>query len=113
MAEESKGRPLLSEAAAVEVLAYLVTAARTQIDEAAEYAPLRLMTAAQKLADSIGADASAPVRALIAAIATMPVTAVPRSDRAAYVARVDEICACCNCCARSRPAWLRGRWRRW
>lgn len=98
MAEESAGRQLLSEAAAVEVLAYLVTAARTQIDEAAEYAPLRLMTAAQKLADSISADASAPVRALIAAIATMPVTAVPRSDRDAYVARVDEICVAAADC---------------
>jgi hypothetical protein len=41
MAEEGAGRQLLSEAATVEVLAYLVTAARTQIDEAAEYAPLR------------------------------------------------------------------------
>jgi hypothetical protein len=98
MTEERAGRQLLSEAAAVEVLAYLVTAARTQIDEAAEYAPLRLMTAAQKLADGLSADASAPVRALIAAIAMLPVTAVPRSDRDAYIARVDEICVAAADC---------------
>ncbi len=35
----------ISEAKALEVLAYLVTAARTQLDEAAEYGPLRMMTA--------------------------------------------------------------------
>ena len=86
------GDPLvLSEAAAVEVLAYLVTAARTQLDEAAEYAPLRLMTAAQRLADGIADRASAPVRDLIAAIGTLPPTAVP-ADRDAYVDRIDQVC---------------------
>ena len=85
------GDPLvLSETAAVEVLAYLVTAARTQLDEAAEYAPLRLMTAAQRLADGIAGRASAPVRELVAAVGTLPPTAVP-ADRDAYVDRVDQV----------------------
>lgn len=82
----------ISEAQAVEVLAYLVTAARTQIDEAAEYAPLRLMTAAARLAEVLEGNASEPVRQLIAAVGTMPTTAVPRADREAYVARVDAVC---------------------
>ena len=41
---------MLDEGEAVELLAYLVTAARTQLDEAAEYAPMRLLTAAARLA---------------------------------------------------------------
>lgn len=83
---------VLSEAASVEVLAYLITAARTQLDEAAEYAPLRLMTAARKLADAIEPQASEPVRRLTAALEQVPLTAVPRGDREAYIERVDAIC---------------------
>jgi hypothetical protein len=85
------GPNVLSEAAAVEVLAYLITAARTQLDEAAEYAPLRLLTAAQRLAGHLAPDASPPVRRVIAALDSMPPTATPR-DRDAYTAKVDEIC---------------------
>ena len=83
---------VLSEGAAVEVLAYLITAARTQLDEAAEYAPLRLMTAARKLADAIGPRASEPVQRLIAVLDELPLTAVPRVDREAYTERIDALC---------------------
>ena len=41
---------VLTEDEALELLAFLVTAARTQLDEAAEYGPLRLLTAAGRLA---------------------------------------------------------------
>jgi nitroreductase len=85
------GPDVLSEAAAVEVLAYLITAARTQLDEAAEYAPLRLLTAAHRLAGHMAPHASTPVRQLIATLDSMPPTATPR-DRDAYIAKVDEIC---------------------
>jgi nitroreductase len=85
------GPNALSKAAAVEVLAYLITAARTQLDEAAEYAPLRLLTAAQRLAGHLAPHASPPVRRVIAALDSMPPTATPR-DRDAYTAKVDEIC---------------------
>jgi Family of unknown function (DUF6092) len=37
---------VLTEDEALELLAFLVTAARTQLDEAAEYGSLRLLTAA-------------------------------------------------------------------
>ncbi len=40
---------VLNEDEALELLAYLITAARTQVDEAAEYGPLRLLTAARRL----------------------------------------------------------------
>lgn len=84
---------VLSEAAAVEILGYLITAARTQLDEAAEYAPLRLITAARKLADAIGPQATDSVRRLIAALHDVPLTAVPRRDRQAYIERIDATCA--------------------
>jgi Family of unknown function (DUF6092) len=89
---ESDNGAVLSEAATVEVLAYLITAARTQIDEAAEYAPMRLITAAQKLGSHMAAGASGPVRDLLGVLETFAPTGTPRTDRAAYVARLDTLC---------------------
>ena len=40
---------VLTEDEALELLAFLITAARTQLDEAAEYGPLRMLTAAGRL----------------------------------------------------------------
>lgn len=82
----------VSATAAVEVLAYLVSAARTQLDEAAEYAPMRLLTAAQLLADALPDGSSEPIAELVAAIKAIPPTATPTADRDAYVAMVDELC---------------------
>lgn len=82
----------VGEHAVVDVLAYLVCAARTQIDEAAEYAPMRLLTAARKLAEHVAPHASAPTRALLEALETMPLIATPTADRDLYVARLDAIC---------------------
>ncbi len=86
------GADEVSAAAAIEVLAYLVSAARTQLDEAAEYAPMRLLTAAQRLAAALPDGSSPPVRNLVAALDSIPPTATPTADRDAYVAMVDEIC---------------------
>lgn len=79
--------------ALVEVLAYLVTSARTQLDEAAEYAPMRLLTAAQRLGDALREDAPEPLWDLIAELDAMPATLTPRADRAAYTAALDALCA--------------------
>ena len=76
----------------VEVLAYLITSARTQLDEAAEYAPLRILTAAQRLGDALRPQASEPLLALIDALDAVPPTATPRTDPAAYTAMVDALC---------------------
>ena len=56
---------VLNEGDAVELLAYLVTSARTQVDEAAEYAPMRLLTAAGRLAESVEPNAGARLRPLL------------------------------------------------
>ncbi len=84
--------PIVSEAAAIEVLAYLITAARAQMDEAAEYAPMRLITAAQKLGGHMVPKASRPVQELLRALDTFAPTATPRADRDEYLAQLDGLC---------------------
>ena len=55
------------------LLAYLVTAARTQVDEAAEYAPMRLLTAARRLGAAMAERASPEtVRFVKGPLADMP-----------------------------------------
>jgi len=84
---------VLDEDDALELLAFLVTAARTQVDEAAEYGPMRLLTAAHRLGERIGARGSAVTAAAVtAALAQMPPLAVPGEGRDEYVARLDELC---------------------
>ena len=97
----------VSTDAALEVLAYLITAARTQLDEAAEYAPMRLLTAAQRLAAGMRPGAPAAVQELIARIGALPPTATPSTDHEAYVAMVDGLCAAladCLLAVDPRPA---------
>ena len=55
---------VLTEDEALELLAFLVTAARTQVNEPNEYAPLRLLTAARKLGDFICNRVSSDTRQL-------------------------------------------------
>ena len=92
---ESADEPVrvLDQADAVELLAYLVTAARTQVDEAAEYAPMRLLTAAGRLAEFIEPNASARVRPLLRDIRRgFSETAVQAGDPAGYIERLDALC---------------------
>ena len=93
--EEAGVRPamVMSEDEALELLAFLVTAARTQLDEAAEYGPLRLLTAAGRLADLIAARVSPATRALLdGPLRQMPATAVRTADPAGYAAQLDAVC---------------------
>jgi uncharacterized protein DUF6092 len=87
---------ILDEDDALELLALLVTSARTQVDEAAEYGPMRLLAAAHRLGELIGARASAETASAVStALARMPPLAVPRYDgggRDDYVARLDDLC---------------------
>lgn len=85
---------VLTEDEALEILAYLVTAARTQIDEAAEYGPLRLMTAAQRLAEFIAPRVSTSTRELLAGpIQQVPATATLSHDPDGYTATLDGVCS--------------------
>ena len=92
---ESVDEPVrvLDQADAVELLVYLVTAARTQVDEAAEYAPMRLLTAAGRLAEMAEPNASAGLRPLLRDIRQgCSETAVQAGDPAGYVERLDALC---------------------
>ncbi|MCW0213401.1 MAG: DUF6092 family protein [Pseudonocardia sp.] len=93
MADDPPGGLVLDEDEALELLAYLICAARTQVDEAAEYGPLRLLTAAQRLASAIAPRASDATRRFAEGpLAAWPALAVPREGREDYVARLDELC---------------------
>ena len=84
---------MLTEDEALELLAYLVTAARTQLDEAAEYGPLRLLTAATRLADMMAKQASPETHALLTGpLRQIPETSTRSADPAAYAERLDEVC---------------------
>jgi Family of unknown function (DUF6092) len=86
---------VLDEDDALDLLAFLVTAARTQLDEAREYGPMRLLMAAHRLADAMAPRSSSETRSLIEQdMPRMPALAVPRGDGAEdYVARLDTLCA--------------------
>lgn len=85
---------VLTEDEALELLAYLVTAARTQIDEAAEYGPFRLLSAAQRLAGFISPRASTATRQLLEGpIRQVPQTATRSADPDGYTAALDRMCA--------------------
>ena len=90
---EDESTRVLDEGDGVELLAYLVTAARTQLDEAAEYAPMRLLTAASRLAEMAEPNASARLRPLLHDIRQAhSETAVQAGDPAGYVDRLDTLC---------------------
>ena len=92
-ATEDESVRVLDEGNAVELLVYLVTAARTQVDEAAEYAPMRLLTAAGRLAEIVEPHASARLRPLLLDIRQgFSETAVRAGDPAGYVERLDALC---------------------
>ncbi|MCD2191998.1 DUF6092 family protein [Actinomycetospora endophytica] len=84
---------VLDEDDALELLAYLITAARTQVDEAAEYGPMRLLTAAHRLAEAMAPRSSpATAETLNGPLAEMPLLAVPREQRDEYVEDLDAVC---------------------
>jgi Family of unknown function (DUF6092) len=85
---------VLSEEEAVELLAYLVTAARTQLDEAAEYGPLRLLMAARRLGEMIAPRSSESVRQLVTGPLTQlgPLPLGDADDGGKFAARLDVVC---------------------
>ncbi|HUA42181.1 MAG TPA: DUF6092 family protein [Streptosporangiaceae bacterium] len=90
---DDKSVRVLAQDDAVELLAYLVTAARTQVDEAAEYAPMRLLTAAGRLAELAEPNAGARLRPLLRDIRQgFAETAVQAGDPAGYIERLDALC---------------------
>ncbi|GHB54225.1 hypothetical protein GCM10010377_51550 [Streptomyces viridiviolaceus] len=84
---------VLEEGDALELLAYLVTAARTQLDEAAEYAPMRLLTAAGRLAEMTEPQASTGLGPLLREVRRgISETAVQAGDPEGYAEHLDALC---------------------
>jgi len=84
---------VMSEDEALELLAFLVTAARTQIDEAPEYAPMRLLTAARRLSTTIAERVSPETRQMLTESLTQIATIeTPRTDPDGYREKLDTLC---------------------
>ena len=87
------GQLVLSEEEAVELLALLITSARTQLDEPASYGPLRLLTAADRLSNFIKGRASAEAQPMLAALTSeIPKMAMYMADEERYVRVLDDLC---------------------
>jgi hypothetical protein len=86
--------PGVTRDSALEVLAFLVTAARTQTEEAAEYGPMRLLMAARLLAQGMAPYAvdDPALRALVDEVAALEPVRTPTRDREQYLASLDALC---------------------
>ena len=84
---------VLTEDEALELLAFLITAARTQLDEAAEYGPLRMLTAAGRLADFMAERASPATREFLAGpLKALPEAVLRSVDPSRYADQLDAVC---------------------
>src|SRR3954464_15589059 len=85
---------MVSEDEALELMALLITSARTQVDEAAEYGPLRLIVAAERLSRLLADRASPETRAFAQTTTEAAGTlAMHVNDRDALVTGLDDLCA--------------------
>ncbi len=84
---------VLKEDEAIELLALLITSARIQMDEPAHYAPMRLLTATERLSDAIVKRASKKSRQFLQGnIERIPELRMTMSDVDAYAAGLDGLC---------------------
>ena len=84
---------VLKEDEAIELLALLITSARIQLDEPAQYGPLRLLTATERLSSVISERSSDKSRAFLQGnIERIPDMHMMMSDVDAYTQGLDELC---------------------
>ena len=83
---------VLTEDEAIELLALLVTSARTQVDEPADYGPMRLLTAAQRLTGFIRDRVSPATREFLEASLEHYPRQLRTSDPEDYTTRLDSLC---------------------
>ncbi len=91
MPEESA---VLAEDEAIEMFAFLMTSARSQLDDPCRYASMRLLTAAEELRDRIAERVGPETRELLER--TRPTTAFAQThtnDLEAYTSALDDLCA--------------------
>ena len=84
---------VLTEAESLELLAFLLAAARSQLDDPASYASMRLLSAAEELREYIRERVSPETQALLAGTDELTTRAqIYMSDRDAYTTDLDELC---------------------
>ena len=84
---------VLTEDEAVELLALLITSARTQMDEPADYGPMRLLTATERLSAMMLERASDKSRGFLQdAIDRIPDMRMTMTDIEAYTNGLDHLC---------------------
>ncbi|MCK5314555.1 MAG: hypothetical protein KAJ53_05505 [Anaerolineales bacterium] len=84
---------VLTEAEALEFFAFLLSSARSQLDDPALYASMRLLTAAEELREFIRERVSPETQALLADTDDLTTRAqIYMSDIDAYTADLDELC---------------------
>ena len=85
---------VLTEDEALELFAYLLTSARTQLDDPARYASMRLLSAAEELRDRIAGRVSPGTTAMFeATVAPAALAQEYVNDRDVYTKSMDELCA--------------------
>ena len=84
---------VLKEDEAIELLALLITSARIQMDEPAHYAPMRLLTATERLSSAMLERASDKSRGFLQGnIERIPELRMGMSDVESYAAGLDQLC---------------------
>jgi hypothetical protein len=85
---------LLTEEQAVELFTFLITSARTQLDDPCLYASMRLLTAAELLRDFVTDSASPDFKDLLTATVDKTEHAqIIMNDVDAYTTALDELCS--------------------
>jgi hypothetical protein len=84
---------VLTEGEAVEFFAYLISAARIQVDEPSPYTSMRLLSAAEKLREYIRARVSAETGEMLNETDALTNDAqLHTADQGIYTSTLDELC---------------------
>ena len=84
---------LLTEEQAIELFTFLVTSARTQLDDPCAYASMRLLTAAEKLREFISPGLSPEARQLLdSTVEKTEHAQIIMNDAERYTAALDDLC---------------------
>ena len=84
---------VLTEEEGLELLAFLFSSARIQLDEPCQYGSMRLLSAAEKVRDAIRERVSSDTRNLLDGTDEMTTYAqIHTSDLENYTATLDELC---------------------
>ncbi len=83
---------VLTEGEALDFFSFLISAARTQLDDPASYASMRLLDAAERLREYIRGRVSGPANEFLTSTAEITTRAmIYMDDREAYISDLDQL----------------------